>query len=80
MFPTDLNEQAYFEAKLAVAKRRSATTSEYEVYRDDPVGYVENVLHGLPWSKQTEIALSVAKNKRTLVKTGHGIRSEEHHV
>lgn len=39
----------------------------------DPVDWVENKLNGYLWSKQKEIAKSVAENKRTIVAACHGV-------
>ena len=41
--------------------------------RQDPVFYIEHVLGEKPWSIQCEIAESVRLNKRTAVKSSHGI-------
>jgi hypothetical protein len=42
-------------------------------WRDDPVAWAEDVLGVIFWSKQKEILYSLAKNKRTAVKSSHSI-------
>jgi phage terminase large subunit len=41
-------------------------------YTDDPVGYVRDVLHFDPWSKQAEILEAVRDHKRVAVRSCHG--------
>lgn len=43
------------------------------LYRNDPALWAKERLGITLWSKQAAIALSVVKNKRTAVKSGHGI-------
>lgn len=40
-------------------------------YKDNPVGFVREVLNEQPWSKQTEILLSIRDNKYTTVRSAH---------
>src|SRR5690606_787786 len=42
-------------------------------YRDDPVAWVSERLDESMWSKQAEIFRSVADNRRTAVKSCHGV-------
>jgi phage terminase large subunit len=42
-------------------------------YVDDPVGYCRNVLGFDPWSKQRQILESVRDNRRTAVRSAHGV-------
>lgn len=42
-------------------------------YRDDPVGWIEDVAGAFLWSKQKEIARSIASNPYTAVKACHGV-------
>lgn len=45
--------------------------SPYGMYRYDPVGFVQDVLHETLWSKQREILQSVRDHKRTAVPACH---------
>lgn len=40
--------------------------------RNDPIGFVENVLNGVPWKKQKEILLAVRDGREVAVKSCHG--------
>ena len=42
-------------------------------YQDNPIAYVEEVLDVHWWAKQKEIAMSIVRNKRTLVKAAFGV-------
>ncbi len=44
-----------------------------QLYRDDPVFFVEHALGHMTWSKQREILRSVAQNERTAVRASHGV-------
>jgi hypothetical protein len=41
-------------------------------YAGDPVGFIQNRLREFIWSKQVEVARSVAQNRRTAVQSCHG--------
>jgi len=55
---------------LAVLQKRKAH-SRFTKYVQDPVGFISEVLHEFPWSKQREIALSVRDNRHTAVPSAH---------
>lgn len=57
-------------AALNVQLRHKAIAG-HAAYRDDPVGFVENVLDEHLWSKQREIAESVRDNRHTAVPSCH---------
>ena len=44
-----------------------------EAIRRDPVGFCRTVLRFEPWSKQREILESVRDNRRTAVRSAHGV-------
>ncbi|MEU3851730.1 hypothetical protein [Streptomyces sp. NPDC029554] len=43
------------------------------LYQDNPVGWVQQRLNQVVWSKQREIMLSVRDNRRTAVRSCHGV-------
>ena len=49
------------------------TTNDFSEYIDNPIGFFQEVLNLTPWNKQKEIALSVLKNRNTVVESGHSI-------
>lgn len=46
---------------------------EFEQYRDDPVGFMRDVLGVRLWSRQAEIAVAIAAGSQVAAKTGHKI-------
>jgi hypothetical protein len=62
-------------AQVARLRRRAANhkpTNPYAIYRDDPVGYAENVIHQHWWPVQKQIAQAlVTPPYRVLVKASH---------
>jgi hypothetical protein len=65
------NYEAMLESHLA--KQRNSEFARFLPYRDDPVGFIEQMLLGFLWSKQKEIAISVRDNRRTAVKSCHDV-------
>lgn len=56
------------------SRKRVATKFDYKIeYQNDPIAYSQDVLGISWWSKQLEIARSVATNKRTLVQAAFGV-------
>lgn len=55
---------------LAYSKRTMGT--EYGLWQDDPVGFVEDVLHETTWSKQRDVLDSIGVHKRTAVPSAFG--------
>lgn len=53
------------------AYRAAARNRGYDRYVDDPIGFVRDVLHESPWSKQREVAESVRDNRHTGVRSSH---------
>jgi phage terminase large subunit len=45
---------------------------DFSEYRDDPVRFLREVLKFEPWGRQVEVAESVARHKRTVVRGCHG--------
>lgn len=59
---------------LAIAAAQLQAEKEGQVViKDDPVRWVNETLKQFPWPKQAEIIESVFANKRTAVKSGHGV-------
>ena len=50
---------------------QGGTATSWARWRNDPVGFVTEVLREDVWSKQVEILESVARNKRTAVPACH---------
>lgn len=44
-----------------------------QLYREDPIFFVEHALGHMTWGKQREILRSVAQNERTAVRASHGV-------
>lgn len=57
---------------LVLGHARATTGTEYGLWTDDPVGFVEDVLHETTWSKQRKVLVSVGKHKRTAVPSAVG--------
>jgi len=62
-----------FETSLRAAAVRLQDEAKAERYRLDPVAWAEDKLNVMLWSKQKEILMSLAQNKRTAVKSSHSI-------
>lgn len=56
-------------AVMELIEHRSAQ----ERIREDPVGWVRDVLHENPWPRQAEIIQSVFSRRRTAVKSAHSV-------
>src|SRR5437879_7444274 len=52
-----------------IAQGTAEEARDFTVYRDDPVGFIRDVLHESPWSKQVEIANAVRDNYRVALRT-----------
>ncbi len=63
-------DQRDYDALLRASKREAGT--EYGIWVDDPVGFVERVLGETTWSKQREVLRSIPLNKRTAVPSAFG--------
>ena len=57
--------------ELAVLDEQVRGEGEYSRFRNNPIGFVTDVLHEDVWSKQVEILESVRDNKRTAVPACH---------
>lgn len=66
--PRSFVRAALIKAALEKRMRRDA-----ERYVDDPVGYITDRLGATIWSKQQEIARSVAAHRHTAVRSCHGV-------
>jgi phage terminase large subunit len=63
-----------FSGDLVEELRRAAGQSwPNDRYRNDPVGFVEDVLGDRPWGKQIEILEAVARHDHVAIKSGHKI-------
>ncbi len=51
---------------------RGRSLDEFAVYRDDPTGFIREVLHGEPWSRQEEIAEAVRERPLVVVRSCNG--------
>lgn len=67
------NVTSTFAEALRKAGERVGKDARERAYYDDPVLWAEEKLGLILWSKQKEILRSVAKNKRTAVKSCHSI-------
>lgn len=65
--------RATFIPALRAAAQAMRDEARAIKWRDDPVAWAEDVLGVVFWSKQKEILRSLAKNKRTAVKSSHSI-------
>ncbi len=45
--------------ELLERHERGRSLDEFAAYRDDPIAFIREVLHGEPWSRQVEIAEAV---------------------
>lgn len=57
-------------AVFAICKKDLGTP--WAFWRDDPVGFIRDVLHEYAWSKQRTIAESIVGNRRTVAPACHG--------
>jgi len=62
-----------FNSSLRAAAQQMKGEARALRYRNDPVAWAEDKLGVILWSKQKEILMSLAKNKRTAVKSSHSI-------
>lgn len=59
---------------IALAVAQLLTEKENQIsIKDDPLRWTREILRQSPWDKQAEIIESVFANKRTAVKSGHGV-------
>lgn len=59
--------------ELIAAHDDSRAIKDCRQYFDDPVGFMRDILHFEPWSKQIEFAESVVRNKRTVARGAHSM-------
>ena len=59
--------------ELVDAHERTCDLTDFERYRNDPIGFITDVLDEEPWSRQEDIAESVRKNPLVLVQSANGI-------
>ena len=57
---------------LLATHERGRSLDEFTVYRDDPIGFIRDVLHGDPWGRQEEIAEAVRESPLTVVRSCNG--------
>src|SRR5256884_3608901 len=61
---------ALLTADVALLEQGTAEQArDFTVYKADPVGFIRDVLHETPWSKQVEIANAVRDNYRVALRT-----------
>ncbi len=58
--------------ELLAVHDRARDLDEFAAYRDDPIGFIREVLHGEPWEAQEEIASAVEANPLTVVRSCNG--------
>lgn len=59
--------------ELLATHERARDLSEFAAYRDDPIGFIREVLHGSPWERQVEIAETVRDAPLVVVRSGQAI-------
>ncbi len=47
---------------LLASHERGRSLDEFAAYSNDPIGFIREVLHGEPWSRQVEIAEAVLES------------------
>lgn len=58
--------------ELVESHRRSATIDHFDRYRNDPHGFIRDVLQWEPWARQTEIIDAVQNNPLVAVRSCNG--------
>ncbi len=59
--------------ELLARHERGRDLSEFGRYADDPVGFIRDVLHGNPWSRQVEIAEAVRDAPLVVVRSANAV-------
>ncbi len=59
--------------ELLASHERGRSLDEFTAYRDDPIGFIREVLHGEPWSRQVEIAESVRDSPLVVVRSANAV-------
>lgn len=54
-----------------LAKREVGSARDFSTYRDDPVGFIREVLRAKPWPRQEEIALALRDSSQVTVRSCH---------
>jgi hypothetical protein len=57
---------------LLASHERGRSLDDFAVYRDDPTGFIRDVLHGEPWERQELIAKTVQERPLTVVRSCNG--------
>ncbi len=52
---------------------RGRSLDEFAAYSNDPIGFIREVLHGEPWSRQVEIAESVRDSPLIVVRSANAV-------
>ncbi len=58
---------------LLASHERGRDLSEFGRYAEDPVGFIRDVLHGEPWSRQVEIAEAVKESPLVVVRSAQAV-------
>ncbi|MCZ6824096.1 MAG: hypothetical protein O7E50_00240, partial [Gemmatimonadetes bacterium] len=58
---------------LLASHKRGRSLDEFAVYRDDPIGFIREVLGGEPWSRQVEIARAVEASPLVVVRSANAV-------
>jgi hypothetical protein len=66
---TDLRRLKADVGELVERHERAKGVAEFSRYRDAPLAFITEVLHGEPWSRQVDIIESVARNPLTVVRS-----------
>jgi hypothetical protein len=58
---------------LLARHERGRSLGEFAAYSNDPIGFIREVLHGEPWSRQVEIAESVRDSPLVVVRSANAV-------
>lgn len=71
--PKGLGDTKWVEAILAKAQQVASDPFRFGVYRDDPEGFVRDVLGVTLWEKQLDVLRAARDFPRVAVRSGHGV-------
>ena len=72
-YKSDVDRLAVEVGDLLAQHEKTRDLADFARYADDPAGFMREVLHCLPWSKQDEMAEWVRDNPRVVVVTCNGL-------
>ncbi|MEE8191733.1 MAG: hypothetical protein V3T74_03250, partial [Gemmatimonadales bacterium] len=59
--------------ELLERHERGRSLDEFAAYRDDPIAFIREVLHGEPWERQVEIARAVEASPLVVVRSANAV-------